>query len=110
MRFSRRDFIKGLVGTGVCAGLLSSDGIQMPPEAQLLVSIPSATGAAPPTDTEHVFLVKEAMFYEKGPAGSVNCKLCSMRCKGIKDGNTGHCRVRKNVGGKLFFAHIQSGD
>lgn len=47
--------------------------------------------------------MKEALFSSMGKApGTVDCSLCGVRCRGIQDGGTGYCRVRKNVGGKLF--------
>jgi pyruvate formate lyase activating enzyme len=47
--------------------------------------------------------MKEALFYSKGRlAGTVNCRLCGVRCTGIPQGGTGYCRVRENHGGKLF--------
>jgi len=46
--------------------------------------------------------LKEAMFYEKLPASnSVSCKLCPRKCI-LKDGQTGYCESRKNIGGKLY--------
>ena len=44
----------------------------------------------------------EAMFYEKSAGGKVDCRLCARYCKGISDGNTGFCGVRKNVKGKFY--------
>ncbi len=46
--------------------------------------------------------MKEAMFYDKGKDGTVDCRLCARQCKAIKPGKTGFCGVRKNVGGKLY--------
>jgi pyruvate formate lyase activating enzyme len=46
--------------------------------------------------------MKEAMFYGKGLPGRVNCNLCGVRCRNIPEGSTGFCRVRKNLGGKLY--------
>lgn len=46
--------------------------------------------------------MKEAMFYEKSAGGKVDCRLCARYCKGISDGQTGFCGVRKNVKGKLY--------
>lgn len=46
--------------------------------------------------------MKEASFYEKAAEGKVNCLLCAQQCKGISDGKTGLCGVRKNVKGKLY--------
>lgn len=44
--------------------------------------------------------LKEAMLNEPVPGG-VLCNLCAHRCA-IQDEGVGFCRVRKNVGGKLF--------
>ncbi len=41
------------------------------------------------------------MFYETSTDKMVKCGLCSRRCA-ISDGTTGFCRVRKNIGGKLY--------
>jgi pyruvate formate lyase activating enzyme len=46
--------------------------------------------------------MKEALFYEKKPDGKVDCTLCARYCKGIPEGKTGFCGVRKNVKGKLY--------
>ncbi|MCD6403321.1 MAG: radical SAM protein, partial [Candidatus Aenigmarchaeota archaeon] len=45
--------------------------------------------------------MKEAIFYEKVKDKIVRCNLCAFRCV-IPEGKTGVCRVRKNVGGKLY--------
>lgn len=45
--------------------------------------------------------MREAMFYEKGERGSVECSLCPHRCA-IAPGRSGLCRVRKNVDGALY--------
>ncbi len=45
--------------------------------------------------------VREAMFYEKLPDGSVRCTLCPRRCI-IPEGERGYCQVRFNKGGKLY--------
>jgi len=42
----------------------------------------------------------EARFYEKKEDGAVRCRLCYHTCV-IGDKQTGICRVRKNIGGKL---------
>lgn len=44
---------------------------------------------------------KEAMFYEKLEENKVRCHLCAFNCP-ILEGKTGICRVRKNIGGKLY--------
>jgi pyruvate formate lyase activating enzyme len=47
--------------------------------------------------------MKEALFSVKGKVpGTVDCKLCGMKCGNIPEGGTGYCRVRRNVGGRLF--------
>ncbi len=43
----------------------------------------------------------EAMFWEELKEGKVRCLLCPHHCV-IDVGKTGICRVRKNVGGKLY--------
>jgi len=45
--------------------------------------------------------MKEAMLYKKLKDNLVQCNLCAHRCKIVSDG-FGICRVRKNIGGKLF--------
>ena len=45
--------------------------------------------------------LKEALLWESAGDGKVRCGLCSFRCA-IADGQLGHCRVRKNVGGTLY--------
>lgn len=44
---------------------------------------------------------KEAYLYEKQPGNKVRCCLCPRRCV-MAPGKTGFCKVRKNIGGKLF--------
>ncbi|MFC1713848.1 AmmeMemoRadiSam system radical SAM enzyme [Candidatus Poribacteria bacterium] len=100
MRFNRREFIKSLAGAGVCASLLSGDGVRNRPEAQLLASIPAVAGA-PPTDEKHIFYVKEALFYEKMAEDEIRCKLCPKECE-VGDRERGWCGVRENRGGKYY--------
>jgi pyruvate formate lyase activating enzyme len=45
-------------------------------------------------------MYKEAMLYETLESNDVHCFLCNHHCR-IKDGDTGFCKVRKNIGGKL---------
>lgn len=45
--------------------------------------------------------LKEAMYYEVGENQKVHCNLCPQNCI-ITPGNTGLCRVRKNIDGKLY--------
>lgn len=44
--------------------------------------------------------MKEAMYY-KIEDDHVECRLCAHHCR-IKEDKTGICRVRKNIGGKLY--------
>lgn len=44
---------------------------------------------------------KEAMLYEIQEGGKVHCYLCNHQCV-ISEGKLGFCRVRKNIGGKLY--------
>ena len=43
----------------------------------------------------------EAVLYESAGGTKVQCGLCNWRCT-IADGGLGHCRVRKNIDGKLY--------
>jgi pyruvate formate lyase activating enzyme len=45
--------------------------------------------------------MREAELWRPMPGGAVSCFLCQRRCY-IKPGENGYCRVRKNVGGKLY--------
>jgi len=45
--------------------------------------------------------MKESPFYKKLRHNTVECFLCEYRCV-IKEGKKGICKVRKNIGGKLF--------
>ena len=45
--------------------------------------------------------VREALFYERSKADKVKCCLCERRCE-IAEGQTGFCKTRKNIGGKLY--------
>ena len=42
----------------------------------------------------------EVRYYQKLASGDVNCLLCPRNCV-LRDGQTGTCRTRKNVNGKL---------
>ncbi len=43
----------------------------------------------------------EAMWYESLAGGLVHCQLCPNSCR-IPDGQIGLCRVRQNIGGRLY--------
>jgi len=45
--------------------------------------------------------MKEAMFYEKLEDQKTRCCLCAFNCL-ISENQTGRCRVRKNIKGKLY--------
>ena len=45
--------------------------------------------------------MKEAMFYEILDDNRVKCHLCAFNCP-IAEGKAGICRVKKNIGGKLY--------
>jgi pyruvate formate lyase activating enzyme len=45
--------------------------------------------------------LKEAEYYEKLPDSLVRCNLCPNRCV-IPEGQTGVCKVRKNIKGELY--------
>ena len=45
--------------------------------------------------------LKEAVLYQPLDDKKVRCNLCNWRCV-TSDGSLGHCRVRKNIGGKLY--------
>jgi len=52
-------------------------------------------------DHTEVKALKEAMLYEAVEGDMVKCNLCARRCV-IKEGQSGFCRVRKNINGKLY--------
>lgn len=45
--------------------------------------------------------IHEAVLWEAGEGGAVQCTLCNFRCR-IAEGKTGVCKVRKNIEGKLY--------
>ncbi len=45
--------------------------------------------------------MKESLLYKKNDDGSAACRLCAHYCT-LKDGQSGICRVRKNIKGELF--------
>ena len=45
--------------------------------------------------------MREAMYWEPLEGGKVRCRLCPLNCI-INEGHRGSCRVRKNIGGKLY--------
>lgn len=45
--------------------------------------------------------LKEAVLYQSLDDKKVRCNLCNWRCL-INEDSLGHCRVRKNIDGKLY--------
>lgn len=45
--------------------------------------------------------MREAAYWEPLDGGRVRCRLCPLNCI-INDGHRGSCKVRKNVGGRLY--------
>jgi len=43
----------------------------------------------------------EALYWSKGDNNSAECRLCPIHCR-VKEGKVGVCRVKKNIGGKLY--------
>jgi pyruvate formate lyase activating enzyme len=88
-RISRRDFIRGLGGLGICAlggGALlycAREGLTSPITEQKEASL------------------KEAMFYRRLRNENVQCEICPRRCI-IPDGGRSFCRNKENRGGKFY--------
>lgn len=61
--------------------------------------LPGAEASAAPAVAEGG--LHEAMWYEKLAGGLVHCTLCPNSCR-LPEGKIGLCRVRQNVGGKLY--------
>ncbi|ASJ03560.1 radical SAM protein [Thermococcus profundus] len=45
--------------------------------------------------------MREAAWWEPLDGGRVRCRLCPLNCI-IEEGHRGSCRIRKNIGGKLY--------
>lgn len=87
-RISRREFLKI---SSICPLALTSS----------LALGRGEGGADDLVDGEHIFEVKEAMFYEKLPDKRVRCLLCPRECL-IGDRERGWCGVRENRGGIYY--------
>ena len=63
----------------------------------------ACAGAAVPSaaPTDGAGGLHEASWYETLAGGLVHCRLCPNSCR-LPEGRIGLCRVRKNVGGKLY--------
>jgi len=88
-RMSRRDFMKGLSGLGICA--LGGGA---------LLSCARWEQTSPVTEQKEVSL-KEAQFYRRLKGENVQCEVCPRRCV-IPDGGRSFCRNKENRGGKLY--------
>jgi len=53
------------------------------------------------TKSEDISKLKEAMYYETLDNNYVQCSLCPNRCN-LAEGQTGICKVRRNIDGKLY--------
>ncbi|MBM3240258.1 AmmeMemoRadiSam system radical SAM enzyme [Candidatus Poribacteria bacterium] len=87
---TRREFIQELIG-----------GAAFLPLVSLPFSLSTATAIGPKVDENHIFVVKEAMYYEKLAEGEVKCKLCPKECK-VGDKERGWCGVRENSKGTYY--------
>ena len=96
---TRREFIKSIIATGACAGLLSGDAFHKGSEPALLAA--TAQNKVASRKDEHIFFTKEAMFYDKLPEKEIKCKLCPKECE-IGDRERGWCGVRENRDGIYY--------
>src|SRR6478752_8795147 len=56
---------------------------------------------APRPQKRDIFLMKEALWWQREDDGRLLCTLCPRFCR-IGEGQAGFCYIRKNVGGKLY--------
>ena len=61
----------------------------------------TASAVAPNSAPADATGLHEALWYEKLAGGLVHCQLCPNSCR-LPEGQTGLCRVRKNIRGKLY--------
>lgn len=54
-----------------------------------------------PSKSQDTSNLKEAAYWEPIAGGSVQCNLCPNRCL-LAEGQRGLCKVRQNIGGKLY--------
>ena len=85
---SRRDFLCRAAVGGMCLGL--GQGLIRPTQA-----------AVDLTDGKHLFITKEALYYEKLDNMDIRCKLCPKECE-IGDKERGWCGVRENQQGTYY--------
>ncbi|HRT05831.1 MAG TPA: AmmeMemoRadiSam system radical SAM enzyme [Kiritimatiellia bacterium] len=60
-----------------------------------------ARPAPPAAGADAAAGLHEALWYEALPNGLVHCRLCPNSCR-LPEGQIGRCKVRKNIGGKLY--------
>ncbi|MFQ6040193.1 MAG: AmmeMemoRadiSam system radical SAM enzyme [Candidatus Poribacteria bacterium] len=89
-KLSRREFIECAACGAMTLALGSS-------------SLKSAKADALPdlTDGKHIFVTKEAMYYEKLHENEIRCKLCPKECV-VGDKERGWCGVRENHKGRYY--------
>ncbi len=85
---SRRKFLYQVACGGTCLGL----GQFFTPWASASVDL---------TDGKHIFINKEALYYEKLENMDIRCKLCPKECE-IGDKERGWCGVRENQEGIYY--------
>lgn len=93
-KIARREFIKS---TAYGAFSLASLGF---------LGRADATTELDFVDGEHIFVAKEAMYYEKLPEEHIKCKLCPRECV-IGDRERGWCGVRENRNG-IYYTLVHS--
>jgi len=86
-RMTRREFLKL---SSVCPFLISLGGIALAKGESVDLS-----------DGKHIFVTKEAMFYEKLPDERIKCVLCPRECV-IGSRERGWCGVRENHKGTYY--------
>ena len=91
-RYSKREFLRlCCLGAGSCMFVPGRER-SLPPEITSLFGLPPSEGAGKWST--------EALFYESTPSG-LHCLKCPHGCV-LGPGETGRCRNRVNVGGKLY--------
>lgn len=90
IEMTRREFIKNVAIGSLSVGLLTSplNGIE-------------GTAEAVTIDGEHIFVKKEAMYYEKLAEGQIKCKLCPKECE-VENRERGWCGARENEKGIYY--------
>jgi len=83
-------FMLAIVGLGALL-IWSREG-----PSQAAAPVPSS-----PSNPDAAAGLHEAMWYERLAGDLVHCTLCPNNCR-LPDGQIGLCRVRKNIGGKLY--------